>query len=225
MGELLGLAADADADAGDDADGLDAVAEASLHFGDADLNPDEICDGLGELLGLAERVASPATASSSSSSVGGVAGAVRPARRQPAATATLASGVSPLPPRPNHDVVQYLENGARIIFFKHSNTFEATCGNSASHGRCRLTRSAMPPQGQAALRHPFQGRPLALLYTWACNCSQADRKEHLHWKPTFEERLATRRLIIASSAETLRQLAASERERFEHEGEEPEILN
>lgn len=114
-------------------------------------------------------------------------------------------------------------NGCQIRAYPNLNKYEALCSNPL-HGRCVLTRTWLPPASRAALRNPFQGRPLGLLAYFCETCDSEGHRshtQHLRCAPTFVERQAARaRLKAKSGTETLFGL---ERARGDDEESEPEV--
>lgn len=185
-------------------DQLAADDDALMEAAEEDRNPDDISDGLGELGEIAPDLADDATVQELRAPMAGnqADAAPQPQARAPSgpassSTAPNAAVAPPLPARPAGDVLYMMEGGSRIIWFAKSRTFEASCSNTAQHGRCRLTRTSQPAKGNQLLSNPFQGRPLAMLLAWCQECDQERRAEHLAFTPSFESRVAARNRIVS----------------------------
>eukprot|EP00971_Amphidinium_carterae_P050449 993618-Amphidinium_carterae.1 len=108
--------------------------------------------------------------------------------------------------------------GGRLAYYDNKGLFQASCSR-AGHGRCVLTRSALPG------RRPAQGRPLGLLVAWLGMGHTVATKEQ-HWDKTLWPAKPARE----AAREELQQYAgglellACERALGAEEGEEPDDL-
>eukprot|EP00971_Amphidinium_carterae_P344380 6484745-Amphidinium_carterae.2 len=100
-----------------------------------------------------------------------------------------------------------------LKFYTSTNQFVAECIQEG-HGKCRLTRSALPNPNR-----PAQGRPLGLLCAWLQKPC-CDRDVHLVLRLSFAERCLAREQIAAFPEGA--NLLGSERLLREGEGVEPE---
>ena len=131
--------------------------------------------------------------------------------------ALAAEGVVAQPLRQRAEVKLEVDGGL-ITFYATKNIFVATCRNEL-HGKCSLTRSALPG------RRKGQGRPLGLLKAWLCIGQDLDSKE-AHWSaetwPNFEARSYHRELLEALPGSF--ELLESERPQEPGEGAEPDLV-
>ena len=125
---------------------------------------------------------------------------------------------APVPEAVGRRIVVLIVEGGKLVYYPRGHIMTAECG-CAGHGKCVLTRTCRPAEGDLQ-----QGRPLGLFLAWLKRgrtlATKDDHWSPEHW-PAFEERRLARADFQAVMSTDAQELRAVERKQVGDEGLEP----